>query len=596
MAAAPPNPSSAAPPPPSRAGGVNYSLLGDTLPMKKERKVELDPLAALLGSGDGGSNSREGEEDGKTASQRQQQPMTAAFDPALQSYRSSITTRRRRKVFEVVAPTFSGMAGAAAAGGGTGSTAAPAPPSPERQAAMAEAAEALLDTAGSASSAATLVSLKERQQKFEAAAVEMVLHQQSHSDSQRGSSSSVVSHGVSLLASFLEDGVPDVEEWDKWMLTAPYYRSSALVLHPSSVSFTQGGDIAPRTRDAASAAELSLLHLPVLSDSHYTQHYQHQRLTSLLKQATNSAKGGSGGGGHSAPKTKEERRKEKKERLRIKKEEEKRKKQASGATAAVKDRLHHRNLLVNLLQKSVLNPLGVEQMVNHQYNERYEQHLHRNFERHMDAIPHQLEKRIRDAERRASERPILRCYRIYPIFSAAHLGKLRNMANDQLLRGFIVWTAQVEAIVVLAGGSTAMRHLHRWICEKMVWEYEGTRAHCVCTIPLPDAHLFSFHEKGKRPRSDGEGESEEKDLTAAAQDGSGGIRNAEPVFITFTASVEETRLFLEEKQPAAAAVSTSIAGARSSLTAEPPWADLMSLWRAACLSQYLYSFSQPPVE
>lgn len=164
----------------------------------------------------------------------------------------------------------------------------------------------------------------------------------------------------------------------------------------------------------------------------------------------------------------------------------------SRTTAHAHNRLSNKALVHGLLTRSVLNPLGAEGSVYAQYEQRFHDHQRRNHDRHVAALPHQLAKRAQDTVRRARERPVLRAYRIFPVFQPAHLGKLRHYANDQKLRGFILWVGRVDALVVLSGGESACRHMDRWIMQKMQWQHAQTRASRLCSLPLPDAQMFSF--------------------------------------------------------------------------------------------------------
>lgn len=499
------------------------------------------------------------------------------------------------------------------------------------------------------------MTVAERQQRFEEQAAQFfaytttITSSTSNTGSSRSSSSTsakpptgeetsveekaVPRGGLSLLESYWTNGIPDVEPWDRWVLTAPRYDRQALVMSSASLMWMReasgtphtatmalatpsasstagmdmdggGGPLKPRTattlaltppsRAMATKAGLDRLYFPYLAPSYYMTYY-----------ASHAAPGNGEGTSSSAstslppnlPKTKEERRAERKEKARLRQLEEKKKREAG---IKVEDRLSNRNLLVNMLGNSVVNPLGAEIKILSQYEQRFLEHQRRNFERHMAALPHQIWKREKDAQRHAEERPVLRCYRIYPIPRPQHLGKLRNFANDQRLRGFIVWTAEIEAVVVLVGGEVAARHLDHWILNKMVWEYEHTRAERVCSIPLNHYQEFSFYAqqgasllsgnsreaKRKRARGDGTGEEEVPDdedpLVAAYEKEEEEKRKAEGrefVFLTFSSSIEETLRFFADKQP------SSVSGPVGKLH-PAPWGSLLGLWRAACLTAY----------
>ncbi|KAG5512551.1 hypothetical protein GH5_08520 [Leishmania sp. Ghana 2012 LV757] len=371
----------------------------------------------------------------------------------------------------------------------------------------------------------------------------------------------------SLLRQLFADGVPDIEPWDRWTTTMPRYGDFSssgggahLILSPLVATMAQ-----------IQAAKMDLVHHPVIPDTHYTQHYEYRDLERpvILKEY----------------RTKEELRAERRERLR--------KKQAKAAAASgagvlhettsnsrdlaasrlLHDRLSTKNLALNLFGSSVLNPLATDTKVLQQYELRNLEHQRRNHDRHVAALPDQILKRARDQRRHATEAPVLRAYRVFPIFSAAHLGKLRNFANDNLLRGFVLYVADCDALIVLTGGEVAARHLDRWIMHKMVWEHPDTRAARLCSVPLMDAESFSFHRKKahgqlhKRLKTAGAKNGGDIALKRDDRHGDADDNDAtEPVFISMVPTVEEAEEFL------------------SRLPAPPsPWADLCGVWRAAFL-------------
>ncbi|KEG10224.1 U4/U6 small nuclear ribonucleoprotein PRP3 [Trypanosoma grayi] len=340
----------------------------------------------------------------------------------------------------------------------------------------------------------------------------------------------------SFLDQFFEDGVPDVEPWDMWALSLPRYGAANIA-----------------------APVLDRVHHPVLQETHYSQHYLHRAEERPVEVKV--AKG------------RDELRAERRERLRKEKEERDRAKRAAqqqgllqdGGTltttgAGAKDRLTNSNLRFNLFGDSVLNPLSTENKVYSQYQERFLEHQRRNHERHVAAIPQQIEKCKRDRIRHAEERPVIRAYRIYPIYSPAHLGKLRNFANDGLLRGFVLWVGGCDALVVLTGGEVALRHVERWVLEKMRWESPETTAVRLMTCPLHDAATFSFASSKSRkrrrlPTSTAAREAEEAEK--------GENEGAEHVYMNFVDSVQEGVDFLR------------------TVPTEGPWRDLTHVWRAA---------------
>ncbi|KAG8346407.1 putative pre mRNA processing factor 3 (PRP3) Protein of unknown function (DUF1115) [Trypanosoma vivax] len=339
----------------------------------------------------------------------------------------------------------------------------------------------------------------------------------------------------SLLGRFFRDGVPDVEPWDHWALTVPRYSPA----------------------NAATSVVLNRIYHIVLPQTYYMGYC----LRSDEKKPVTLR----------LPKTREELRVERLERLRRAKEEQDRAKKAAaqqasssvnalgtmGGTASTQDRLSNRSLRYGLFGDSVLNPLGTDNKVFSQYQERFLNHQRRNHERHVAAIPHQIEKRKRDLQRHAEERPVLRAYRVYPVYSPAQLGKLRNFANDNLLRGFVLWACKCDAIIVLSGGEVAMRHVDRWIMEKMKWESSETRAMCLMTCPLPEASTFSFVGSRQRKASDLSRHKPAEAHAATAND-----VKREYVYMNFVDSLREVEEFL------------------CSVPTTGPWRDLLHIWRA----------------
>lgn len=369
------------------------------------------------------------------------------------------------------------------------------------------------------------------------------------SGNEDGSRDMVEHRAYSLLEQFFTDGVPDVEPWDHWALTMPRYSRSNIAVGIS----------------------LDRIYHPTLPPTHYSQLYLH---------APNSEETV-----FRLPKTRDELRAERQERMRKAKEERDRAKKAAkqneqltvvestgggpakvSITVSAKDRLSNRNLRYNLFGDSVLNPLGTDNKVFSQYQERFLEHQRRNHKRHVEAIPHQIEKRKQDIKRHSEERPVFRAYHIYPIYSSAHLGKLRNFANDGLLRGFVLWICRCHAIIVLTGGEVAVRHLERWILEKMKWESAETKAVRLMTCPLPDPATFSFVRQKSRKRDrqqqgdDGSRGREENQLEGDRH-GTDGERAH--VYMNFVESVQEGESFM------------------CNMPAEGPWRDLTHVWRAA---------------
>lgn len=364
---------------------------------------------------------------------------------------------------------------------------------------------------------------------------------------------------LSLLESFFEHGVPDVEPWDRWVLTSPYYDPQALILNPPRMTSSSGVILTQRLRDEIKKAGLDRDHVPALPEPYVLAHYPNGEQVSSHRQPP------------PPPKSKEERRAERREKMRLKQQAEQARRNAG---EKIEDRLHHRNLLVNLWSDSVLNPMGTETKIVSQYQQRIEEHERRNFERHIAALPDQQAKRECIAKRHAEERPLLRCYRIYPIFSPQHLGKLRNFANDQRLRGFITWTCEIEAVVVLAGGEVALRHLDHWILSKMEWEHPDTQATRVCSITLNSYAEFSFHLTSKHLKT------ASSDVSRFADKFSVEEESKEAVFLVFFPTLVEALQFFSSRQPASRA-------GRVGASHSSPWSSLLGLWKPACLKPAL---------
>ncbi|GET85411.1 hypothetical protein, conserved [Leishmania tarentolae] len=370
----------------------------------------------------------------------------------------------------------------------------------------------------------------------------------------------------SLLRQLFADGVPDIEPWDRWTSTMPRYGD--LLNNGSSGAHLI---VSPLTATTAQirTAQLDVVHHPIIPDTHYTQHYEYRDLEHPVIQKEY--------------KTKEELRAERRERRKAQQKAAAASDAgashdatssdngltalaaSSAASRLLHDRLTTKNLALNLFGFSVLNPLATDTKVLEQYELRNLEHQRRNHDRHVAALPNQILKRARDQRRHATEAPLLRAYRVFPIFSAAHLGKLRNFANDNQLRGFVLYVGDCDAVIVLAGGEVAARHLDRWILHKMTWEHPDTRAVRLCSVPLMDAESFSFHLKKAQEQPH-----KRTKTTAGKRDGRlqdvDGDDATEPVFINMVDSVEEAEAFLR-RLPAPTS----------------PWSDLCGVWRAAFL-------------
>ncbi|CCW71321.1 unnamed protein product [Phytomonas sp. Hart1] len=363
----------------------------------------------------------------------------------------------------------------------------------------------------------------------------------------------------SLLADFFSNGVPDIEPWDRWAFELPRYDPKALISNKST----------KRSNSATHAAirgVMDLEHHAILQNSFYTLNCQQSTAHTTPVEAK-------------LIKTKDELRKERRERLKQKQEQERQERlkgNSENDAAAHADQLRSRSLALHLFNHSVLNPVATENQIYDQYQQRFIEHQQRNHDRHVAALPNQILKREKDAIRHAQERPSLRAFRIYPIFSPAHLGKIRNLANDNRLRGVIVWIAGCDALVILSGGDVAMRHLEGWILDKMRWEHPQTRATRLCAIPLPTFDVFSFcekkkhakEEKGKRTRLEvgSPANTSQANLAAASE----AQEPKEAVFMNFCETIAEGEAFLHTVPASGSA-----------------WNDFSAIWRMAFLQDGL---------
>ncbi|CUE62047.1 membrane-associated protein, putative [Bodo saltans] len=188
-------------------------------------------------------------------------------------------------------------------------------------------------------------------------------------------------------------------------------------------------------------------------------------------------------GGMKMIKTKEEiraeRRKAAQEKLEAARKEAAAKKavassSSNGQETHHEDQLRWKNLTdASRVQQLINDPHALQETIEQQYRERYEKHMRENYNRHVEALPQQAAKKISDMWRKAEERPRIHVYRVQKARNVHCVNRLRNFANDSKLRGFFLWIAEEELLVVLAGGDVAMRHLDRWIVEKMEWHRAG---------------------------------------------------------------------------------------------------------------------------
>lgn len=189
-------------------------------------------------------------------------------------------------------------------------------------------------------------------------------------------------------------------------------------------------------------------------------------------------------GGMKMIKTKEEiraeRRKAAQEKLEAARKEAAAKKAATSSSNGQTQQTHHEDQLrwknltdASRVQQLINDPHALQETIEQQYRERYEKHMRENYNRHVEALPQQAAKKISDMWRKAEERPRIHVYRVPKARNVHCVNRLRNFANDSKLRGFFLWIAEEELLVVLAGGDVAMRHLDRWIVEKMEWHRAG---------------------------------------------------------------------------------------------------------------------------
>mmetsp|Transcript_13434 Transcript_13434/g.15389 ORF Transcript_13434/g.15389 Transcript_13434/m.15389 type:complete len:601 (+) Transcript_13434:46-1848(+) len=248
------------------------------------------------------------------------------------------------------------------------------------------------------------------------------------------------------------------------------------------------------------------------------------------------------------------------------------------------DRLTRRNIIdKGLLLKYSAEALELK--IDAEMQARAHEHDLRNYEAHVAALPHQAEKRLFDLWRDAERSPRLHAYHIPKARNVHCLHRLRHHANDVKLRGFVLWVCEEDAVVVLIGGDVALRHLDRWICEKMDWLrlpadttlttlsgdnshslmnppqkpidpsiLEPTRGVLLCSIPL-----YRVGDMSVLLKSADEGEPDER--RRRLERGSSEVRRQsrieEPVFVRHADTVADAMSFLRDWMPAEGSVLNS---------------------------------------
>jgi hypothetical protein len=256
-----------------------------------------------------------------------------------------------------------------------------------------------------------------------------------------------------MVERLFSHGVPDAEPWDRSFLVVPRYMASI-------------ANVKSEINDH--------VYHPLLQPNPFWAALQDHEESSVR-----------------LVKTKEEYRRERRERAIQRQELRKQRQQHPQEQAQTTAPIRAAHL--------ALNPIAAQNERDEKRSRNIQEHEERNLLRHLDAVPRQIQKRELDAIRYASEDPVFAAYRVYPVTSHDQVNQLRVFANDNKLHGFFQWVAKQDLFIVLCGGSKAMRHLHRWILEKMVWKTtsnEHVRKIRICEVPLNAIGDFSF--QGKR--------------------------------------------------------------------------------------------------
>ena len=280
-------------------------------------------------------------------------------------------------------------------------------------------------------------------------------------------------------------------------------------------------------------------------------------------------------------KTQDELRADRRERLRQKQAQEAAMKKSSAGGPQHKDKLSLNRVNMDQLPGYALNPLRADEAVRAEVTERNLEHLRRNYENKIAALPHQIVKKEVDDWRDATKNSSLQVFHVFPTNPDASdcVNRLRNFANekDARMRGFLLWTARTDLLIVLCGGEKPMRHVSKWIFQ-MRWGQAGTDnqhaqvtssahptsdpsqyprkpevTHCF-TSRLSCLSEFSFHLP-KRAAEDTPRTIEQ--LKALEQ-------TLEPVFVKMVDTAKEADVFMRQQQPAYG-----------------PLSSLLPLWRSA---------------
>lgn len=234
-------------------------------------------------------------------------------------------------------------------------------------------------------------------------------------------------------------------------------------------------------------------------------------------------------------------------------------------------KMRMRNLETTLKDKFAEDAMGTVLAVETEIKERLTAHNEANYQRHLEALPRQMERREDRLLTKAETDVMLNIYRVFPIRERASLGMFVKFANDSRLRGFVAWIDGRDAIVVLMGGPAPMRHMHNWLTDRMQWR---ASANTVCNIVFStrvhEMGRFSFHERsssagGAAPLTEyvegGDGNGGD-----GGEEAEGGPSHAElqTVYLKELTTIAQAETFFFDVMPS-----------------KGPWPSLGFLWRSA---------------
>ena len=182
------------------------------------------------------------------------------------------------------------------------------------------------------------------------------------------------------------------------------------------------------------------------------------------------------------------RRKRHNERLERRKEEEE--KIRLGEKEKPVDRITKHSLMTVHKDKISLTPTEAQQLLREQKEERMRNHAMMNWERHLDAQPHQYEKKIADIKKRSTDRPVVGVYLIRGIKDRHPLGTVQLEGKERHLKGKLLWIGREHCVILLWGGQQPMREMDRLIMHRIDWsgKYEGAHAtQCFIAHSEPNA-------------------------------------------------------------------------------------------------------------